>query len=87
MYLLDEPETALSPASQISLLKLLEKIARTGHAQFIIATHSHILLACPSAQILSFDHTPVKPVDYEETKHFRIYKNFLENRERYLKGN
>jgi predicted ATPase len=85
LYLLDEPETALSPKSQIELLQLLQEMGRLGHAQFIIATHSPILLACPGAVIYSFDHTPVKEIKYEETGHYRIYKSFMESPERYLK--
>jgi len=84
LYLLDEPETALSPKSQLELLKLIRDMGQAGHAQFIIATHSPILLACPGADILSFDHTPLKQIDYEETDHYRIYKNFMEDRDRYL---
>ena len=84
LYLLDEPETALSPKSQIALLELLTKTSQQGHAQFIIATHSPILLACPGANILSFDHIPLKQIDYEETEHYRIYKDFMEDRNRYL---
>lgn len=56
-----------------------------GHAQFIIATHSPILLACPRSIIYSFDYTPVKTVLYEETEHYQVYKNFMENPKRYLK--
>ena len=86
LYLLDEPETALSPKSQLQLLKLLQDMSALGHAQFIIATHSPILLACPGSVIYSFDHTPVKTVHYEDTEHYQIYKSFMENPNRYLKG-
>ena len=86
LYLLDEPETALSPKSQLQLLKLLQDMSALGHAQFIIATHSPILLACPGSVIYSFDHTPVKAVHYEDTEHYQIYKSFMENPGRYLKG-
>jgi predicted ATPase len=86
LYLLDEPETALSPKSQLQLLKLLQDMGALGHAQFIIATHSPILLACPGSVIYSFDHTPVKTVHYEDTEHYQIYKSFMENPGRYLKG-
>lgn len=85
LYLLDEPETALSPKSQLQLLKLLQDMSALGHAQFIIATHSPILLACPGSVIYSFDHTPVKAVHYEDTEHYQIYKSFMENPGRYLK--
>jgi predicted ATPase len=86
LYLLDEPETALSPRSQLELLRLLDEMSALGHAQFIIATHSPILLACPKSAIYSFDHTPVKTIRYEDTEHYSIYKNFMKNPRRYLKG-
>ena len=79
LYLLDEPETALSPKSQIELLKLLREMSALGHAQFIIATHSPILLACPGSVIYSFDTAPVKTIYYEDTEHYKIYKAFMEN--------
>jgi len=79
IYLLDEPETALSPKSQLELLKLLQEMSSLGHAQFIIATHSPILLACPGSVIYSFDHSPVRIIHYEETEHYQVYKNFMEN--------
>ena len=84
LYLLDEPETALSPKTQFKLLELLMKMGRAGHAQFIIATHSPILLACPEATILSFDHIPIREVQYEETEHYKLYKNFMEDRQNYI---
>jgi predicted ATPase len=80
VYLLDEPETALSPQSQLELIDIIEQNSRAGHAQFIIATHSPLLLACDHATIYSFDHTPVRTVAYEETDHFRVYKKFLTER-------
>jgi len=84
IYFMDEPETALSPKTQLDLLGLLKDMSKAGHAQFIIATHSPILLACPGAQILSFDHVPVKSIDYEETEQFQIYRNFMVDRNKYL---
>jgi len=84
LYFLDEPETALSPKSQLELLQVLQEMGDAGHAQFIIATHSPILLACPEADIYSFDQIPVKHIRYEETNHYRIYKGFLEDRDKYL---
>ena len=79
LYLLDEPETALSPRSQLQLLRLLVEMSRAGHAQFIIASHSPILTACPGAQLLSFDRVPVQPIAYEETENYRIYKQFMQD--------
>jgi predicted ATPase len=85
LYLLDEPETALSPKTQLELLKLLQEMSSLGHAQFIIATHSPILLACPGSVIYSFDQTPVKTIRYEDTEHYQIYKNFMKDPKKYLK--
>ena len=82
---MDEPENALSPKRQLELLKLLKEMSKAGHAQFIIASHSPILLALPDATIYSFDHFPIKQVDYEETDYYQIYKDFLNDRDMYLK--
>ncbi len=82
LYLLDEPETALSPKSQMALLDLLTKMSAAGHAQFIIATHSPILLSCPGATIYSFDHIPVAPIPYEQTDHYKLYKAFMDRGQR-----
>ena len=77
LYLLDEPETALSPKTQLALLDMLTKMGAAGHAQFIVATHSPILLACPGATIYSFDQIPITPVAYEDTEHYKTYRDFL----------
>ena len=77
LYFLDEPEAALSPASQIKFLKLLQELAAEGQAQFFIATHSPILLACPGAQIFSFDGAGIEEVAYQETAHYQIYRQFF----------
>jgi predicted ATPase len=84
LYLLDEPESALSPTRQIVFLKLLQELETQGHAQFIIATHSPILLAYPGAQIFSFDSNQIQELKYEETTHFRIYKQFFSDRSLFL---
>jgi len=84
LYLLDEPENALSPRVQIGLVRLLQQFAARGDAQFIIATHSPILLALPGAEIYSFDESPVRKVAYEETDYYRIYRDFLDDRAKYL---
>jgi len=77
LYFLDEPESALSPASQIKFLSLLQQLGAEGNAQFIIATHSPILLACPGAQIFSFDGAHIQQVHYQDTAHYRIYRQFF----------
>jgi len=84
LYLLDEPETALSPKSQLELVKIIARMSEAGHAQFIVATHSPILLACPGASILNFNTIPIQPIDYELTEYYQVYKDFLNNRSRYL---
>jgi predicted ATPase len=86
LYLLDEPETALSPKSQLALLKILRRNTRSGVAQFIIATHSPILMSCPEAWIYHFDTPPIRRIRYEETDHFKIYRDFMINRHKYLDG-
>jgi len=68
----------------LELLEILGKMSQAGHAQFIVATHSPILLACPNARIYSFDHIPVRPVAYADTEHYQIYKGFLTDRTKYL---
>jgi predicted ATPase len=86
LYLLDEPENALSPKWQLELLQLLRRFSLRGDVQFIIATHSPILLALPEAEIYSFDTAPISLVAYEDTDYFRIYRDFLNNRAKYLDG-
>ena len=84
LYFLDEPEAAFSPSSQIKFLKLLQRLEAAGHAQFIMATHSPILLAYPGAQIFSFDSPRIEEVDYEDTAHYRLYKQFFTDRSAFL---
>ncbi len=84
LYFLDEPEAALSPASQVKFLKLLRDFSAEGKAQFIIATHSPLLLALPGAQIYSFDGRQIQEVSYEDTEHYRVYKQFFTDRESLL---
>ena len=86
LYLLDEPETALSPKSQMELLRLLQQMSALGHAQFIVATHSPILMACPGSVIYSFDTAPAKTIRYEDTEHYKVYKSFMENPSKSFKG-
>ena len=86
LYLLDEPEAALSPTSQVRFLKILQQLEAGGLAQFIIATHSPILLAYPGAQIYSFDQARIEEVDYEDTAHFRLYQQFFTDRSAFLQA-
>jgi predicted ATPase len=85
IYLLDEPEAALSPLKQLSLISLILEIVKTKNAQFIIATHSPILMGIPNAAIYEIQEDSMKIVDYKETDHYRITKTFLDNPEYYLR--
>jgi predicted ATPase len=85
LYFLDEPENALSPKRQIELLRILKETSQQGEIQFFIVTHSPILLSYPEATIYSFDEPPIREIHYEETDYFRLYRDFLNNREAYLK--
>lgn len=84
-YLIDEPEAALSPQRQLALLLILKNLVEAG-SQFIIATHSPIILAYPDALIYEFSEDGVRPVEYEDTDCYRITKGFLDGRERYLRN-
>ena len=84
LYLLDEPEAALSPQRQLTLLIEIVNCARED-AQFIMVTHSPILLGIPGAEILSFDDGQIHPIEYEDTDSYQITKMFIENREQLLK--
>jgi len=83
LYLMDEPEAPLSPQSQLALLAMIGEMV-TQNAQFVIATHSPMLLAFPDAQIYSFDRTPVEVVAYDDLDHVRITRDFLNAPARYL---
>ena len=85
VYLLDEPEAALSPQRQLTLLREIHTCAQTG-AQFFIVTHSPILLGLPGAAILSFDDGPIHPIAYEETDSYQITSLFLSDRQRILRS-
>ena len=77
LFFLDEPEAALSPASQIRLVRALGRLEQQGGAQFVIATHSPILLGYPGAQIFCFDAPHITEVRYEETHAFQIYRRLF----------
>jgi predicted ATPase len=85
IYVLDEPEAALSPQRQLAFLKVIHDLEVTGQAQFLIATHSPILLAYPRATLLSLDGGPIHEVAYADTAHFKLTKAFLDSPERFFK--
>jgi predicted ATPase len=84
LYLLDEPEAPLSPSRQLTLLALIHEMIREG-GQFIIATHSPILLAYPGGAILSFDSGQIELTAYDSLEHVQVTRSFLENPAAYLR--
>ena len=83
LYLLDEPEAALSPQRQLTLLINIHECAKAG-AQFFIVTHSPILLGMPEAEILTFDEGKLHSCDYEETSSYQITELYINNRKQLL---
>jgi predicted ATPase len=84
LYILDEPEAALSPSRQLSLLVRMHELVTAG-SQFIIATHAPIVMAYPNATIYHLDETGIHRVTYEETEHVQLTRDFLNDRDRFLK--
>jgi len=76
LYLMDEPEAALSPQRQLTFLSALHQLVQVG-GQFVIATHSPILMAYPDAQILHFTESGIAPIAYEDTEHYKVTRAFL----------
>jgi predicted ATPase len=84
LYLMDEPEAPLSPGNQIALLALVQDALRRG-SQFIVATHSPILMALPGATLIDFNRTPPAPVAWDDIEHVSLTRAFLNNPERFLR--
>ena len=84
LYILDEPEAALSPMRLMTLMAEINSLVKKG-SQFIIATHSPILMTLPNAEIMEFSQDGINKVSYRETEHYQITKQFLDNPERMLK--
>jgi predicted ATPase len=80
LYLFDEPEAALSPQRQLTFLAALHDLVQRG-GQFIIATHSPIILGYPDSQILHFTASGIAPIAYEDTEHYKVTRAFLTRRE------
>jgi predicted ATPase len=84
LHLIDEPEAALSPQAQLEFLAHLKSLV-AANAQFIIATHSPVLLAYPEAQILCFDSGEIRPIAYSEIPHVKFMRHFLQEPDEYLR--
>ena len=85
LFILDEPEAALSPQRQLAFLRILHDLGERKVAQFIIATHSPILLTLPGSRVLSLDNQRIREVDYRETEHFQLTRDFLNAPERFFR--
>ncbi|MEO8712854.1 MAG: AAA family ATPase [Parafilimonas sp.] len=85
IYLLDEPEAALSPLKQLSLIVFIIEVLKHNNAQFIIATHSPILMAIPDAVLYEIKEDGMAKVEFKDTEHYRITKTFLDNPQAYLR--
>ena len=85
LYILDEPEAALAPSRQLAMLVLIHQLVNDGGSQFVIATHSPILMAYPDATIYQLAaEGGISQIAYEETEHYRVTRDFLNNRQAYL---
>lgn len=84
LYLFDEPEAALSPQRQLTFLAALHDLVQRG-GQFVIATHSPLIMAYPDALILHFTASGIAPIAYEDTEHYKVTRAFLNRRELMLK--
>lgn len=85
IYILDEPEAALSPARVLAFMAVINQLEQSGRAQFLIATHSPMLMCYPGATIYEFKNDGVEETTYQETEHFNLTKSFLNNPEVYLR--
>ena len=85
LYILDEPEAALSPQRQLTFMSIINNLVSDGHAQFLIATHSPILLCYPGAKIISFDERKLQEIEYEDTEHYQLTRDFLNDPQRYFR--
>ena len=85
IYILDEPEAALSPQRQLSFLKIIYDLETSRHAQFLISTHSPIILSYPRAVLFSLDGDSIREVAYRDTDHYQVTRDFLNAPERYFK--
>jgi len=86
LFILDEPEAALSPQRQLAFLRVLHELEHEQRSQFLIATHAPILLHYPGAAVLSMDGDSIEPIKPEETEHVRLTRDFLAHPEVYLRS-
>jgi predicted ATPase len=85
IYILDEPEAALSPNRLMTFMSIINKLEQSGRAQFIIATHSPMLLCYPEATIFNFGTSGLEEIGYKDTEHYQLTKSFLDNPDAYFR--
>jgi predicted ATPase len=81
---MDEPESALSPARQLTLMQIIHDQVERRRSQFLIATHSPILMSYPDATIYNLDDEGIEQIAYEDTEHYKVTRDFLHNPDVYL---
>jgi predicted ATPase len=86
IFIFDEPESALSPSRQIEFLKLMRRMELSGHCQIIMATHSPVLMAYPSARLLRLSKYGLEPVRVEQTDHFKVMREFYDDPAGFVEG-
>ena len=85
LYILDEPEAALSPQSIMTLIAQMGRLTKEEDSQFIIATHSPMIMAFPGARVYEFSEEGIEEKDYRETEHFQLMKSFMQNPDRMMR--
>jgi predicted ATPase len=86
IYFMDEPESALSPTRQLALIRLLNSMHASAKAQVIMATHSPLLMACPHARLLELTHSGIAEIDFRDTEHFKLYRDFVEDPHKFIEA-
>ena len=85
LFILDEPEAALSPQHQLAFMRIIHQLTKSGQAQFIIATHSPMLLCYPEADVISVAESALQRIDYRDSEHYRLTTDFLANPAKYFR--
>ena len=85
IFILDEPEAALSPSRILAFISVINQLEQSGRAQFLIATHSPMLICYPGAAVYRFDENGVNETTYHDTEHYKLTKSFLNNPAAYLR--
>lgn len=84
VFILDEPESALSPEKQLWLISIMDELVKTNKCQFIIATHSPLLITYPNSTIFEIENGRFNKIRYQDSKQFDLYRRFLDNPERFI---